>query len=385
MNKKLIRVATIPISLSGLLKGQLRFMSHYYEVVGVASGGAILEKVEKEEGIHVVPVEMSRRIEPLKDLKSLIKLYLVFKKEQPHIVHSLTPKAGLLSMIAAYFAKVPIRMHTFTGLIFPSKTGGYQKLLIAMDKLLCACATHVYPEGNGVKMDLLKYSITSKPLRVIGNGNINGVDMDFFDPKAYPNHEKGSIRAKFGLNEEDFIFLFVGRMVRDKGVNEMIRAFRNIAKTHANVKLLLVGPFEEKLDPLDKETMQEIKSSQNIICFGWQDDVRPFFAISNCFLLPSYREGFPNSLLQAGAMEVYSIATDISGCNEIILNGENGTIIPPKDSLALENAMIHILENREELYKNATRFRTSIEERFERRFVWNETLKEYQKLEKNVL
>src|SRR5690606_23303641 len=147
--------------------------------IAISSSGPMLDEVADREGVSIQSVEMERDISPLKDLVSLFCLYYKFKKEKPDIVHSITPKAGLLSMIAAKFAGIPIRMHTFTGLIFPSKSGLKQRTLIYMDRLLCWAATNIYPEGNGVKNDLINYNITSKPMKVLANGNVNGIDTSF--------------------------------------------------------------------------------------------------------------------------------------------------------------------------------------------------------------
>ena len=211
MKKKLIRTAAIPASLNGLLKGQLRFLNDYYEVVGVASHGKGLKRLSKEQGIRTIPVNIERTIHPAKDLFSLFKLYRLFKNEKPFMVHSITPKAGLLSMMAAYFARVPRRVHTFTGLLFPTQKGFMKKLLLFFDKLICFFATHVYPEGNGVKNDLKKYRVTKKPLKVIANGNVNGVDMQYFDPYLFNLERTRSIRQKYNLKDSDFVLQFLSQ------------------------------------------------------------------------------------------------------------------------------------------------------------------------------
>ncbi len=175
MKHKVIRTATVPLSLDLLLKGQLSFLDQYYNIIAVSGEDNHLETVRLREQVQTVSLEMQRKISPLKDIKSLWKLIQLFKKEQPLIVHSITPKAGLLSMLAARITGVPIRIHTFTGLIFPSKKGIMQQVLIWMDKILCASATAIIPEGKGVKDDLLMYKITNKPLNVLANGNVNGI------------------------------------------------------------------------------------------------------------------------------------------------------------------------------------------------------------------
>lgn len=380
---KIIRLSTVPVSLNVLLKGQLKFLNNYFIVHAVSGKGQDLEEVAKREGVIVDFIDMERNISPLKDIISLIRLYFYFKKVNPLIVHSITPKAGLLSMMAAKMACVPIRIHTFTGLIFPTRKGLIKKILILMDKLLCKCATNIYPEGQGVKNDLINYRITSKILHIIANGNVNGIDVEYFSKKNISEDERIKLKSDLGITEKDFVFVFVGRLVGDKGINELITAFQKIEKGNT-IKLVLVGSQEDDLDPLQKETLLEIQSNPNIIAVGHQRDVRSFLAISDVLVFPSYREGFPNVVMQAGAMELPSIVTDINGCNEIIIEGKNGVIIPVKDSCAIYEAMKNIMNNdvfRTCLKQNS---RSMIVSRYEQDMVWKAILAEYEKLEQNV-
>ena len=390
--QKLIRVATIPLSLNLLLKGQLSFLNRYYSVLAISGKGKDLEEVKERELVPTIEIEMERGISIFKDLKSFWDLYRCFKNEKPRIVHSITPKAGLLSMAAAYFAKVPIRMHTFTGLIFPSKRGLFKELLIYMDKSLCFFATNVYPEGEGVKNDLIRYNITSKPLEVLANGNINGIDTSLFSMDAIALEERIQLRTELGIKTEDFVFIFIGRLVRDKGINELVDAFIRLTdfaseKNKVNksaIKLLLVGPFESKLDPLKAETIKEIQNNANILSVGFQSDVRPYLAISSILTFPSYREGFPNVVLQAGAMGIASIVTNINGCNEIIETNKNGLIIPVRDTQALFEAMKKLVMDEE--FKNilAENSRSVIIEKYKREVVWSALLTEYEHLENEL-
>ena len=384
LKPKLIRTSTIALSLDYLLKGQLAFLKNHFEVVAVSGADAHLENVTSREGVRTVAVTMQRRISPVKDLVSLWQLYRLFRKEKPQIVHSITPKAGLLSMTAAYFARVPVRIHTFTGLIFPSKTGGLHIILITMDKLLCLFATHIYPEGEGVKKDLIDYGITKKPLKVIANGNVNGIDITFFNPENYSIRQNQKLKKDLGIKEDDFIFIFIGRLVGDKGINELVQAFQKMAMDITKVKLLLVGPFELELDPLADETLAAIKRNAHILTVGLQPDVRPYFAISNALVFPSYREGFPNVVLQAGAMGLPSIVSDINGCNEIIINEENGLIIPSKNTELLAAAMRNIVHNPSLHKKLRHSARARITENYEQKFVWEAILAEYKRLTKDL-
>jgi len=360
-----------------LLKGQLSFLNNHYDILAASGGKEELMIIENREGVRTANIAMKRTISFLSDIKSLFCLYKLFRAERPMVVHSITPKAGLLSMTAAYFAGVPIRMHTFTGLIFPTKRGVMKRVLILMDKVLCRFATNVYPEGEGVKRDLISYKITRKPLRVLANGNVNGIDLDHFSNVHFPQSEILRRKESLGITNTDFVFVFVGRLVRDKGLNELIQAFIDLEKQISSVKLILVGSMASENDPLSAITLEAIKHNGNIISVGYQLDVRPYMAVSDALVFPSYREGFPNVVIQAGSMSLPCIVSDINGCNEIIINEQNGLIVPVKDTLALCKSMKLLIENstlRLRLQKNS---RNMISERFEHSVVWKALLDEY--------
>jgi glycosyltransferase involved in cell wall biosynthesis len=364
MKKKIIRISTVPISLDLLLKGQLKMLAEEWEVVAVSSPGKELERVAIREGVRTVAVPMERKISPIKDLISLFRLVKLFHKEKPTMVHSLTPKAGLLAMIAAWLCRVPVRIHTFTGLVFPTAKGIKQKILIATDRLTCRCATFINPEGEGVKRDLTKYHITEKPLNIIGNGNISGIDLETFSRSEKIMDAAEKIR-KEGLTT----FCFVGRIVSDKGINELVAAFDELHEKYPATRLLLVGTLEDS-DPLKQETLVAINNNQAIEFAGWQTDIRPYLAASDIFVFPSYREGFPNVVLQAGAMGLPAIVTDINGSNEIIKEGVNGTIIEPRDKEQLKNAMERVLTDEKLRKKFASNARAIIASRYEQKKMW---------------
>ncbi|RZJ70843.1 glycosyltransferase family 4 protein [Flavobacterium sp.] len=377
---KIIRTSTIPIALANLLRGQLAFLNEHFEIVAVSSPGEYLEVVSEREKVRTESVQMYRNIKPFHDLVSLWKLYRLFRREKPFLVHSITPKAGLLSMTAAWMARVPVRAHTFTGLIFPSKSGVMRTLLIAMDKILCSFATTIYPEGQGVKRDLEQFGITKKPLNVIGNGNVNGIDVDFFSNAHFSSEENRNLKTSLGISDEDFVFVFVGRIVRDKGIEELTSAFDKLSEQNPNVKLLLVGDREQDLDPISERSENSIRNNPNIISLGWQNDVRPFYAIADALAFPSYREGFPNVVMQAGAMDLPSIVTNINGCNEIVEHANNGLIIEPKDEKALFEAMKTLLENESVFLRLKANARQAIVSRYAQKALWEALLFEYERL-----
>ena len=331
MKRKLIRVAASPISLDLLLKGQLNYLNGFFDVLAVASPGAEHARIRRREGVETVELEMERTISLWKDLKSLWRLFLLFRRERPWGVHSVTPKAGLLSMAAAALARVPVRVHTFTGLIFP-----YRK-------------------------------VTGKPLEILAHGNVNGVDPDYFRRSGC----REEVRKRLELPEDAVLFVFVGRITEDKGIRELLAAFSALrAETgRPPVFLALVGWTEDYAgDKLDVP---------GVFRPGFQEDIRPWLEAADAFVLPSYREGFPNSLLQAGAMELPSIATDICGCNEIVKDGVNGLLVPARDEEALRQAMAAMRDDPERRGRMGAEAAEQVKSRFSCRMVWEALLHFY--------
>lgn len=395
--KKIIRACTVSMSCVFFEDVMRRLRGDGYEMVTVASPGPELEKL-KDEGFHCIGVSMERHISLWKDLKSLFRMIRVFRKERPYMVHSMTPKAGLICMMAGKLTGVPVRVHTFTGLVWPTSTGTKRKILMLTDKILCRCATHVIPEGKGVMNDLRNGGITKKPMKVLGYGNVKGVDMERFDPKRFSDVQKP--------NDGIFRFVFVGRIVGDKGINELVEAFTMLHDKYPKTKLTLVGRYETELDPVSDLTRQRIDANPAIDACGpkYGDDLLKEFVKSDCHVMPSYREGFPNTPLEAGALGLPNIVTDINGAREIVvslspslphregtissvefLNStikicDNGIIVPPRTVQPLYDAMERMLTDdamREKMRQNA---RPVIESRFEKRFVQDCLIEYYQEI-----
>jgi glycosyltransferase involved in cell wall biosynthesis len=381
--KKLIRITTVPISLDKLLGKQLTFMSQYYDVTAISSDKNELERVARKYGVQDFHVEMTREISPVRDILAVIKLYGYLRKAKPEIVHSHTPKAGIVGMMAAWLAGVPHRFHTVAGLPLLEAAGIKRKILNLVERLTYQFATKVYPNSFGLKDIILeeKFCLPEK-LKVLGQGSSNGIDTRHFMVEQISISEREQLRTALEINSHDFLFIFVGRLVGDKGINELVHAFKeiNLPKT----KLLLVGPLETYLDPLSPDTIKEIECNSAILNVGYQDDVRPYFSIADALVFPSYREGFPNVVLQAGAMELPAIVSNINGCNEIIINGENGLIIPAKNADELKDAMLKLLNNTELFNKLKKNARPQIVENYEQSVVWQAILEEYKKAEQDV-
>lgn len=379
---KLIRITTVPISLEKLLEGQLAYMSNYFEVIAISAEKERLENYGEKEKVRVFPLGLTRKITPIKDITAVFKLYRFLKKEKPSIVHTHTPKAGIVGMMAAWLARVPNRLHTVAGLPLMEAKGMKRKLLDFVEKRTYTFATQVYPNSKGLYDFIINENLAqSGKLKIIAQGSSNGIATEYFNPKNFGS-TRSILRQDLKIADNSFVFVFVGRLVGDKGINELVTAFNTLNSEFRiqNSKLLLVGPLEAELDPLKPETLQAIESNPNIISVGYQADVRPYFAAADALVFPSYREGFPNVVMQAGAMGLPSIVTDINGCNEIIIHRVNGLIIPPKNSEALAKAMRLLMEDinlYQQLQGNA---RAQITNRFEQQQVWDALLKEYQSL-----
>jgi len=481
--KKLMRLTTVDLSLDKLIRGQLRYMNQYFDVVGVAANTGLLKGVAEREGIRVIEVPMHREISLVNDVKSLWRLVKLMKKEKPYILHCNTPKGSLLGLLAGKIAGVPHRIYTVTGLRYQGAHGKFRWLLQTMERISCACATRVFPEGQGVLHTLQTDKITNNPLQVLHYGNINGIDTEYYSIEALAttnfSQENGgvpttnfsnstnaseytgeskttnfsnstnsiesqedadetireigvirspkeskttnfsnstnfiesqsdadksireirlirSLREKLGFSDTNFVFVFVGRIVKDKGINELTRCMQKLSTDYANAKntatnklcpkLLLVGSFDDD-DPIDAENAEYLKTSPHVKSVGWQEDVRPFLAAADTLVFPSYREGFPNVPIQAGAFGVPSIVTAINGCDEIIKDGLNGKIIVGALSggseameTALYNTMKWFIEHPEEVRRMSRNCRDLITSRYEQRDVWEATLRMYQSL-----
>ena len=405
--KKIIRACTVSLSV-GFVAGMLPDLMKKYEVVLLTSPGPEMDDAREKYGVRTIEVPMERHISLMRDMVSLWRIIKVFWKERPDMVHSMTPKAGLLCMVAGWLTRVPVRVHTFTGLVFPTATGLQRRILMATDALTCFCATHVIPEGEGVKNDLLNNGITKKPLKVLGYGNVMGIDLDKFSVLSVKGSNKCSVlsvecsdtKLKTQNSKlKTFTFLFVGRIVRDKGMNELMAAFDMLSKKYPQARLVLVGPYEDSLDPVSDETRRIIKDNPAIEAVGTKrgDDLLAYYAAADCFVFPSYREGFPNTVIEAGAMGLPCIVTDINGSREIIINDngngnvngnangnetlryengsrsvvvkDNGLIIPSKDAEALYEAMEMMMTDEEMRQGMASCARQMIADRFEQGFV----------------
>ena len=366
--KKFFFVTTIPGSLS-FFNGQYQLLQQDFDITAISSQRQQLEQFGEQQGIKVHYIPMEREISLLKDWGGLIRFIIYFIKEHPSVVHGNTPKGSLLSMLASWMNRVPVRIYMCHGLRYQGCSGFKRRLLMQMERISCKCATHVICVSKGVSEVLIEDKITKKKPIVIWNGSVRGIDTKKFDPNN--EYDKVGIKKKFGINAGDYVLTFVGRIVKDKGINELVEAFSVLSSRHSNMKLLLIGKMEMDGNPISEHSLQYIQENPAIIATGSQQDIPSFLSITDLFVFPSYREGFGLSLMEAGAMGVPSIATNIIGCREVIQEGKTGLLIPTHSSTAIVEA-VERLYNDKELY-NTLRLncRDSIVNRYEQKALWD--------------
>lgn len=375
----LVRITTVPISLRLLLKGQMRFMKEQgFDVVMISSEGKDAEVLEDLEGCEMITLPMERSVSLFKDLRALFRLIRIFRNLQPDIVHTHTPKAGLLGMLAARITGVPVRLHTVAGLPWMESKGLSFFILKQVERLTAFCAQQLYPNSSGLRQFLIDQKVASpRKLTLLGNGSSNGIDCDYFSRSAIVGMDVDRLKRESFLGRDGWVWIFVGRLVREKGLCELFHAFDQLSWQYPEDQLWLVGEEEPERDPLPEAERNWMKMHLGVKRFGFQQDVRPFLAAAHVLVFPSYREGFPNVPLQAGAMECAMILSDINGCNELVRDGENGFLVPAKDEGKLLQAMLDLRKDpqlRLRMAGNSLRF---IRDQYAQETIWNLILSEY--------
>lgn len=342
---KFFIVTTVPATL-GFFGRQCELLSEHFDVTAISSDSDSLVKFGQEWGVRTRSIPMKREISLLSDIGCLCRFISLFAKEKPDMVHGNTPKGSLLSMLAAWITRVPARIYMCHGLRYQSCTGFKRRLLKFFERITCACATDVICVSRGLAGVVRNDKLTGKDPVVVWNGSVCGIDPRKFNPdKAF---DKEALRARFGFTPEDYVLTYVGRIVKDKGIEELVEAFSVLSRRHRDMRLLLVGAIEEG-NAISPETRSALAGNTAIAAPGQLSDIPEVLAISDLFVFPSYREGFGMSLMEAGAMEVPSIGTDIEGCNEVIENGRTGLLIKPRSVQEIVDA-VERLYNDKPLY-----------------------------------
>ncbi len=345
---RLLHVATVPMSLR-FLRGQLGYMrARGIEPAVLTSPGAELDEFGAAEGVPAHGVAMAREITPLRDLASLAAVVRVLLRTRPQVVHGHTPKGGLLAMLAAWTVRTPVRVYHLRGLAFETASGGRRFLLRACERVSCALAHRVICVGASLRDVAVRDGVCApEKIRVLAGGSGNGVDAGGrFDPARFGPGERLALRAAWGIPADAPLVLFVGRVVRDKGIVELEEAWRRVREELPGAHLLLVGPLESR-DPLPGETAERLRADPRVHLAGMQAESAPFYAAADVVVLPTYREGFPNVALEGAAMGLPVVATRIPGCADAVDDGRTGVLVPPRDAPSLAAALLRYLRDPE--------------------------------------
>lgn len=351
-----------------------------FNVIAASASGNEVKDVETYEDCKHYSFLLTRSINPFKDILCIFKMYLFFKKCKPTIVHSHTPKAGLIAMLASYFAKVPIRLHTIAGLPWLETRGIKKAVLKFAENLTINASNKTYVNSSNLLATLKNEKFSTNKLSVLGKGSSNGIDINYFSINDEITNLSQQLKQKAETDERTFVWLFVGRVVKDKGIQELINAFEKILEQYPYDQLWLVGNKEPELDPLDKSYLQKIHLNNKIVEWGFQNDVRSFYVAANMLVFPSYREGFPNVPMQAALMNCGLILSNINGCNEIVTHQENGLLVEVKNEIDLFEKMLFARQNINTIKTYKEKTKEFVVNNFSQKTVWNNLLNEYKYL-----
>ncbi len=358
--------------------GQIPFMKRQgFRVAGVCSPGPLVDRVRMDHGIEVHTIPISRKLTPFRDLCTVTRLYCLFRRLKPTIVHSHTPKAGLLGALAALLARVPVRVYTIHGFRFQTSTGIRRALLLWAEKTACLCAHRVIAVSPSLMEEATVTGVT-KPERVtvLGAGSSNGVDCQRYSRTPAILRAAARLRRQLGIPATALLIGYVGRIVRDKGIVELSQAWSKIRASFSQAHLLLVGPVEDE-DPVPSHILDGLWSDPRVHRVGERRELAQYYAALDLLVLPTYREGLPNVPLEAAAMEIPVVATRVTGCVDAIVHMDTGILVPPRDARALALAVSRVLEDATLRRQMGINGRRRVMRKFQPAVIWTGLLQEY--------
>ncbi len=379
---RICRAVTVSFTFETLLRDQLKYMAQQgLDVTLVSNPGPALEEIGRSLDLNYHAVEMARSPAPRRDLLSLVSLIKLFREKRFEIVHSSTPKAGLLTALAGAFARVPVRIHTYTGQVWVGMDGLPRKIVRQCDWLIGHLDTHCYADSASQRDFLIRERVVAAPrISVLGAGSISGVDLERFSKNGSAASRAADPRRELGISEKSLVILFVGRLTKDKGLAELVAAFRTLRVDHKDVELILVGPFEPERDPLPRETLHELSNNPHIHTVGFSHSPERYMGAADVFCLPSYREGFGSVVIEAAAMGVPAIVSRVVGLVDAVADGETGMLVPPGEVDALRSALTRMLSIPEIRYRMGRAARDRAVRDFDSKIVNRLVVEEYQKL-----
>ena len=375
----LLHIVTVPQTLSSFFAGQIEYMkSKGFAVAAISSPGEQIEFVERRDNIRVYQISMLRRISPLADIVAVFRLLRIIKRLRPTIVHCHTPKAVFLGILTAYFARVPVRVFTLHGLRGWGVAGVKKWILDTTEKLSCRLAQKVFAVSHSVCQEVLKRGYCDEgKIQVLANGTCNGVDAkNRFNPGRYGAEVRSEMRRKYGIPDDAMVLCYVGRIVRDKGMSELIAAWQKLRGEFDNLYLLMVGEYESQ-DAVGSLEAQILSNDDRIVITGFVQEMPEHYLAADRVTLPTYREGFPYAPLESAAMELAIVATRVCGCVDAIEDGRTGVLVPAKDAEALYSAIKELLSNKPLREKMGWAARKRVLERFAPEMVWEALYSQY--------
>jgi pyridoxal phosphate-dependent aminotransferase EpsN len=379
--KKLVHVVTSPMTAWAFLRGQLRFMKERgFDVTLMSAPGWELLEIAEQEGVQAIAVPMLREPAPVKDCVALARLTSLLRRLRPQIVHCGTPKASLLGGLAARLAGVPARVMTLHGMRTDGLVGRKQSLMLFLERLSCKSAQRIYCVSESLRSRAIELRLAPESkLRVLGAGTANGIDVERFSRSPSLLQRSEALRERLKLPVGSPVVGFVGRLVRDKGVAELLSAFSALKREFPNIVLLLVGPLEN-YDGLDAELRTQITTDPQIIHTGFLEDTAAAYPLMTLIALPTYREGFPYVPMEASAMELPVVATRVTGCVDAVVDGVTGRLVPPRDAAALAEAMSGYLRDPSLCNAHGRAGRERVERDFRPEPIWQSLYEEYVEL-----
>ncbi|HEU0068087.1 MAG TPA: glycosyltransferase family 4 protein [Nitrospiraceae bacterium] len=375
---RLVHIMTVPYSFT-FIKGQVGYMkAQGFEVYGLSSPGELLSRFSENEGIPVHEVEMTKRITPIRDIIALVKIWRWLRRVQPDIVHAHTPKGGFLGMLGAWLARVPVRIYHVRGLRFVTTTGWKRKLLMQIEKWSCRFAQEVVCVSASVRTQAVDFGLCpAGKIKVLGGGSGNGVDStNRFNLSKLEASSRVQTRSKYDIPVDAIVLGFVGRIVWSKGIVELSEAWCSLREEFQSLHLLMVGGAEAE-DPIPTQVDQLLRGDPRVHLIGEEWNTPPLYAAMDMVVLPTYREGFPNVLLEAAAMSLPVVATSVPGCVDAVKDGVTGTLVPPYDSQKLAGAIRSYLKDPELKRRHGSAARERVVCEFRQETIWHALHQEY--------
>jgi glycosyltransferase involved in cell wall biosynthesis len=371
---RILHVTTAAKTL-GFLAGQVAFMRRHgfslYSAGGEACG------IPKDWPVPFSTVEMTRRITPFRDCIAILRLIILIKRIRPTIVQGHTPKGGLLAMIAATLSGVPIRIFQVHGLPHVAAHGMRRRLLVLATRVACSLAHSVFCVSHSMHKILLDERLCSpEKAGVLGNGSSGGVDASKLDPAIYSPAARNEFRSALGVSQRAVVLVFAGRIVRDKGIAELVRAWQELRSRFSDLHMVVAGESESQ-DPIPPGTRKVLGSDARIHLLGVCRDMPRVYSACDIVVLPTYREGFPNVLLEAAAMGLPSVATRVPGCTDAVVDGVTGTLVPPYDSGALASAIAKYVTNIDLRRQHGAAGRARVLRDFQPEIIYHEVHRRY--------